>query len=162
MEGPGALDTTWSKCAGLLEAASLYAKKIIKFLHLKPPNLGVCSWQPQPSLMNIFTSLLLFTYQLYWASLAAQMVKNQLAMQETWVLGQDDSLGEGNSHTLQYSCLENSTDRSLAGYSPWGRKMSDTTDQLKCTHAPVVLLCREFLTKQTHFSLQLTAFYFFF
>ena len=61
--------------------------------------------------MNIFTSLLLFTYQLYWASLAAQTVKNLLAMQETWVLGQDDSLGEGNSHALQYSCLENSTDR---------------------------------------------------
>ena len=61
--------------------------------------------------MNIFTSLLLFTYQLYWASLVAQTVKNLLAMQETWVLGQDDSLGEGNSHVLQYSCLENSTDR---------------------------------------------------
>ena len=83
----------------------------IKFLHLKPLKLGVCSWQPQLSLMDIFTSLLLFTYQLYWAFLVAQMVKSLPAIQETWVLGQDDSLEEGNGYPLQYSCLENSTDR---------------------------------------------------
>ena len=30
--------------------------------------------------------------------------------------------GEGNSNPLQYSCLENPHgQRSLAGYSPWGR-----------------------------------------
>ena len=30
------------------------------------------------------------------------------------------SPGEGNSYSLQYSCLENSMDRrSLVGYSPW-------------------------------------------
>ena len=32
------------------------------------------------------------------------------------------SLGEGNGNPLQYSCLENPIDRSLAGYSPWCRK----------------------------------------
>ena len=33
------------------------------------------------------------------------------------------SPGEGNGNLLQYSCLGNCTDRrSLAGYSPWGRK----------------------------------------
>ena len=26
----------------------------------------------------------------------------------------------GNGNPLQYSCLENTTDQSLAGYSPWG------------------------------------------
>ena len=31
----------------------------------------------------------------------------------------------GNGNPLQYSCLENSMDRSLAGYSPWGCKESD-------------------------------------
>ena len=36
--------------------------------------------------------------------------------------------GEGNGNTLQYSCLENPMDRSLAGYSPWGCKESDTTE----------------------------------
>ena len=29
------------------------------------------------------------------------------------------SPGEGNGNSLQYSCLENSTDSRLAGYSPW-------------------------------------------
>ena len=31
---------------------------------------------------------------------------------------------------LQFSCLENSTDRSLAGYSPWGLTELDTTERL--------------------------------
>ena len=43
----------------------------------------------------------------------AQMVKNLNAMQETQVqtLGQQDSPGERNGNPLQYSCLENFTDR---------------------------------------------------
>ena len=41
------------------------------------------------------------------------------------------STGGGNGHPLQYSCLENPHgQRSLAGYSPWGHKESDTTEQL--------------------------------
>ena len=41
------------------------------------------------------------------------------------------SPGEGHDNALQYSCLENlSGQRSLAGYSPWGRKESDMTEQL--------------------------------
>ena len=40
------------------------------------------------------------------------------------------SPGEGNGNLLQYSCLGNPTDRSLEGYSPWGRKESDMTEQL--------------------------------
>ena len=39
-------------------------------------------------------------------------------------------LGEGNDSPLQYSCLENPMDCSLPGYSPWGRKVSDTTERL--------------------------------
>ena len=36
--------------------------------------------------------------------------------------------GEGNGNTFQYSCLEKSHgQRSLARYSPWGRKELDTT-----------------------------------
>ena len=40
-------------------------------------------------------------------------VKNPPAMQETRVqsLGQEDPLEEENSYPLQYSCLENPTDR---------------------------------------------------
>ena len=41
--------------------------------------------------------------------------------------GLGGSPGEGNGNPLQYSCLER---RSLVGYSPRGRKESDTTEQL--------------------------------
>ena len=41
------------------------------------------------------------------------------------------SPGGGHGNPLQYSCLENPHgQRSLAGYSPWGRKESDTTELL--------------------------------
>ena len=40
------------------------------------------------------------------------------------------SLGGGHGNPLQYFCLENPMDRSLEGYSPWGCKESDTTEQL--------------------------------
>ena len=48
------------------------------------------------------------------ASLVAQMVKNLLAMEKTWVqsLSQEDPLKKGMAtYPLQYSCLENSIDR---------------------------------------------------
>ena len=39
------------------------------------------------------------------------------------------SPGEGNVNPLQFSFLENPHgQRSLAGYSPWGHKESDTTE----------------------------------
>ena len=41
------------------------------------------------------------------------------------------SPGGGNGNQLQYSCLENPMDRGApAGYSPRGRKQSDTTEHL--------------------------------
>ena len=41
------------------------------------------------------------------------------------------SPGEGKGYPLQYSCLENPMDRrTCLGYSPWGRKESDTTERL--------------------------------
>ena len=44
-------------------------------------------------------------------------------------LGRSPGGGHGNS--LQYSCLKNPCrQRSLVGYSPWGRKQSDMTEQL--------------------------------
>ena len=42
--------------------------------------------------------------------------------------GSGRSPGEGNGNPLQYSCLENPMD--IEGDSPWGRKESDTTEQL--------------------------------
>ena len=38
--------------------------------------------------------------------------------------------GGWHGNPLQYSCLENPTDRGLVGYSPWGLKESDMTEQL--------------------------------
>ena len=47
------------------------------------------------------------------ASLVAQMVKNLPTVQETWVqtLGGEDPLKKEMANSLQYSCLENSSDR---------------------------------------------------
>ena len=42
------------------------------------------------------------------------------------ICGSERSSGEGNSSPLQYSRFYGQ--RSLAGYSPWGRKESDTTE----------------------------------
>ena len=47
------------------------------------------------------------------------------------ISGLGRSPGGGHGNPLQYSCLENpSEQRSLAGYSPWGHKESDTTERL--------------------------------
>ena len=43
------------------------------------------------------------------------------------------SPGEGNGNPLQYTCLENPMDGGALGYSPWGCKGSDTTEQLQFT-----------------------------
>ena len=44
--------------------------------------------------------------------------------------------GEGNGNPLQYSCLENSVDGGTwLGYSPWGCKESDMTEQLHSLHS---------------------------
>ena len=68
-----------------------------------------------------------------WASLVAQSVKNPPEILETWVrsLSWEDSPGGGLGNPLQYSYLENAHgQRSLVGYSPWGRTELDMTEQL--------------------------------
>ena len=46
--------------------------------------------------------------------------------------------GGGHGNPLQYSCLENPHgQRSLEGYSPWGRKESDMTERLS-THPDII------------------------
>ena len=54
--------------------------------------------------------------------LLAQMVKNLLVMQETWVSvpGLGRSSGEGNGNSHQYSCLENSMDSGAWWATVWG------------------------------------------
>ena len=54
-------------------------------------------------------------YDVLWASLVAQMVKNLPAMQDThvWSLGGEDPLEKGMATHCWYSCLENSMDRGV-------------------------------------------------
>ena len=66
-----------------------------------------------------------FFLSVRWASFVAQLVKNLLAMQKTWVrsLGWEDPLEKGKA--THSSILA----RRIHGlYSPWGRKESDTTE----------------------------------
>ena len=65
-----------------------------------------------------------------------QMAKNLPAMRETWVrsLGQEDSTGEGNSNSLQYSCLEKPMDRGAWWATVHGVAESQTT--VVNEHAP--------------------------
>ena len=68
-----------------------------------------------------------------WASPVAQMVKNLPAMWETQAqsLDQEDPLKMGTaSHSSILLSGEFHGQRSLAGYSPWGRRESDTTERL--------------------------------
>ena len=64
-----------------------------------------------------------------WAFLVAQMVKNPPAMQETevWSLGWEDPLEKRMATHSGILTWRIPWQRSLAGYSPWGRKESDTT-----------------------------------
>ena len=57
------------------------------------------------------------------------MVKNMSAVQETWVrsLGLEDPLEKGMQPTPVFLLTESHRQRSLVGYSQWGRRVSDTT-----------------------------------
>ena len=80
------------------------------------------------------------------ASLVAQSVKSLLAMQETWVrsLVREDPLEkEMATHSNILQPEESHGWRSLAGYSLWGRKESDMTEQP--THASRKLQIQEIL-----------------
>ena len=64
-----------------------------------------------------------------------QTVKNLAAMQETWVrsLCWEDSLEKGMATHSSILAGESHGffQRSLAGYSPWGREKLDTAERLK-------------------------------
>ena len=73
-------------------------------------------------------------------------VKNPPRMQETWVwsLGWEDPLEEGSSPSPVFSAGESHGQRDLAGYDPWDRKESDTTEQLNWTESNCAVVCTFF------------------
>ena len=70
------------------------------------------------------------TFDITQSSLVAQTVKNPPAMQETWVpsLGWEDPLDKGMATTPVFWPGEFHGQRSLAAYSPWDHKESNTTE----------------------------------
>ena len=66
------------------------------------------------------------------ASLLAQLVKNPPVMQETWLqsLRWEDPLGK-----------EKATHSSILAWNLWGRRESDTTEQVSLTHSLCSALC---------------------
>ena len=65
----------------------------------------------------------------------AQTVKRLPIMWETWVqsLGQEDPLEKEMATTPVLLPGKSQGQRSLVGYSPWGLKEMDTTEQLHFT-----------------------------
>ena len=79
---------------------------------------------------GILSSSILLMF-VYWASQVAQRLKCLLAIWETRVqsLGREDPL-EKEMATHSRILAWRIPWRSLVGYSPWGRKELDTTEQL--------------------------------
>ena len=68
----------------------------------------------------------------FHTSLVAQMIKNLLAMWESWVrsLGWEDPLEEGKDTHCSILAWGIPWQRSLAGYIPWGHKELNTIEWL--------------------------------
>ena len=75
-----------------------------------------------------------YFYKSKWVSLVSQMVKNLPAMQETQVQSQgweDPNLEKEMAiHSKIFLLGEFRVQRSLMGYSSWGRKELDMTERL--------------------------------
>ena len=71
-------------------------------------------------------------HYIYWASLLAQVVKNPLAMWETWVQSLAGRIPWRREWlpTLVFLPGEFHGQRSLTGYSPWDHKELDMTERL--------------------------------
>ena len=81
-----------------------------------------------------------FIHSTYRASLVAQTAKNLPAVQETqvWSLGWEDLLDKGLATHSSIQPGESHGQRSLAGYSLWGRKESNTTEQINTQHTGLI------------------------
>ena len=87
----------------------------------------------------IYIYIILFYLFIYFdcagsslTSLVAQTVKHLSTMRETWVrsLGRENPLEKEMAVHSSTIAWKSHGQRSLVGYSPWGRKESDTTERL--------------------------------
>ena len=88
--------------------------------------ISVCVY----SIVYIFMCVYIYTHTYVCASLVAQMIKNLPAMPETQVqsLGWENPLEKGMATHSSILAGEFHGQRSLAGYSAWDHKESDTTE----------------------------------
>ena len=88
--------------------------------------ISVCVY----SIVYIFMCVYIYTHTYVCASLVAQMIKNLPAMPETQVqsLGWENPLEKGRATHSSILAGEFHGQRSLAGYSAWDHKESDTTE----------------------------------
>ena len=92
-----------------------------------------------PGVLPEVSSLLNLTWYAMNSSstLGPHIIKNRLAVQETWVrsLGEESPLEKGMAPHSSLLAGESHELRSLVAYSPWGCKELDTTAQL--THSRI-------------------------
>ena len=81
---------------------------------------------------NKFALFTAAEFELIYTNLVAQRLKRLPGMQETQVrsLGREDPLEKEMAPTPVFLPGESHGGRNLVGYSPWGRKESDTTERL--------------------------------
>ena len=87
----------------------------------------------------------------------AQLVKNQPAMQETWVrsLGWEDALEKGKA-PLQYSGLENSMDCIVRGVTKTQTRLSDFTSH---THTHTHIYIHIYMYINNYYPIKMLAIY---
>ena len=95
-------------------------------------------WLEEKDVASIYLTFIA-KQSLFWASLVTQLVKNPLAMWETWVwsLGWEDPLKKGKATYSSILAWKSHGQRILTGYSPCGYKELDTTEEL--THTITLL-----------------------
>ena len=113
---------------------SLYIPQRFKTVNILPFILPSARLPLVPGSSNVKILVLItcLSFRFSRDSLVAQTVKSLPGMWETWVrsLGLQDPLEKAMAPTPVLLPGESHGWRSLAGYSPWGRKESDTTERL--------------------------------
>ena len=120
----------------LFSFSSQFEPNLLPHMQLNFSNETLQYLRPHNYLIDWIFYILNFVIALKYLPLAAQLVKNQPAMQETrgQSPGREDSLEKKMATTPVFLPGESHGQRSLAGYSPWGCKELDTTQRLNYQH----------------------------